>query len=163
MAGLVYLKLTGNKQGEIQGSSTNTDFSREHSIECTAFTLKVVSPRDKATGLASGRRYYEPILFMKNIDQATPGIARALVENEVITSAEFRFFGVDATTGVEALVYTVTAESGRISSQRQFVADTLDPALMSRPPQEEVGLVFTKITWSWANPAISGQDTWGAP
>jgi len=161
MAGFVYLKLTGNKQGEIKGSSTNADFERLNSIECTAFTLKVVSPRDKATGLASGRRYYEPILFVKNIDQATPAIANALVGNEVITSAEFRFFGVDA--GVEALVYTVKAENGRISSQRQFVSDTLDPALGSRSPQEEVGLVFTKITWSWASPAVSGQDIWGAP
>jgi type VI secretion system secreted protein Hcp len=161
MAGIVYLKLTGNKQGEIQGSSTNTDFDREHSIECTAFTFKVISPRDKATGLASGRRYYEPIQFVKNIDQATPGIARALVENEVITSAQFRFFGVES--GAEKLVYTVLAENGRISSQRQFVSDTLDPALASRPPQEEVGLVFTQITWSWDSPAISGQDTWGAP
>lgn len=160
VAGIVYLKLTGKVQQLIQGLSTNPDFDRAGSIECTAFRLNIVTPRDRGTGLSTGRRYYEPITFVKNFDQATPAIAKALVENEAIETAEFRFF--DMVNGVEKLVYTILTEGGGISSQRQFVSDTVDPALAARPPQEEVGLVFQKISWTWDDPPVVAHDTWGS-
>jgi type VI secretion system secreted protein Hcp len=160
MAGIVYLKLIGNVQNQIKGSSTNPDFSRKDSIECMSFDLRIVSPHDKPTGLASGRRYYEPLLFVKDIDQATPAIARALTTNESILSAEFRFF--DVVNGTEKLVYTMLTQGGHIVSQRQLV-DPFDPALSSRPPQERVGLVFQSITGTWDDPSVAWTDTWAAP
>jgi type VI secretion system secreted protein Hcp len=160
MAGFVYLKLKGAKQGDIKGSSAEHTLEREDSIECTSFSLPIVSPRDRATGLASGRRYYEPIRFVKNFDKATPCIASAIVMNEMIERAEFKFF--DVVNGTEALIYTILAENGAISAHRQFVSDTLDPASASRPPQEEVSLVFKSITGTWADGPVSWHDTWGA-
>ncbi len=158
MAGFVYLKLKGAKQGDIKGSSTEQTLERTDSIECTSFSLPIVSPRDRATGLASGRRYYEPIRFTKNFDMATPCIASAITTNELIEKAEFKFF--DVVSGSEALIYTIEALNGAISAHRQFVSDTLDPVSASRPPQEEVSLVFKSITGTWAAPANSWQDTW---
>ena len=96
----------------------------------------------------------------QDIDKATPRIARALVTNEEITEAEFRFF--DSINGTETLVYTVTTQKGTITSQRQFVSDTIDPALATRPPEEEVGLVFQSITGTWADGNIAWADNWGA-
>lgn len=160
MAGIVYLKLTAKSQGVIEGKSVNPDFSRENAIECTAFRINITKPHDRNTGLSTGRRYYEPITFVKDIDKATPRIARALVTNEEITEAEFRFF--DSINGAETLVYTVTTQKGTITSQRQFVSDTIDPALATRPPEEEVGLVFQSITGTWADGNIAWADNWGA-
>ena len=110
MAGIVYLKLTGQSQGVIEGKSVNPDFGRENAIECTAFRINITKPHDRNTGLSTGRRFYEPITFVKDIDKATPRIARALVTNEEITEAEFRFF--DSINGAETLVYTVTTQKG---------------------------------------------------
>jgi type VI secretion system secreted protein Hcp len=159
MAGIVYLKLMGKVQNQIKGSSTDQNFGRKDAIECKSFTLNVIRPHDRPTGLATGRRLYEPIQFIKDIDQATPGISKALVTNEEILSAEFRFF--DVVNGTEKLVYTILTTGGRIVSQRQL-ANALDAALLSRPPQEEVGLVFQSITGTWDDPNIVFTDTWAA-
>ena len=85
-----------------------------------SFRINVTKPHDRNTGFPTGRRYYEPITFVKDIDKATPQIARALITNEVIEEAQFRFF--DSVGGAEALVYTVTTQNGTITSQRQFVS-----------------------------------------
>jgi len=69
MAGIVYLKLTAKSQGVIEGKSVNPDFSRENAIECTSFRINITKPHDRNTGLSTGRRYYEPITFVKDIDQ----------------------------------------------------------------------------------------------
>ena len=159
MAGIVYLKLKGKTQGDIQGKSTQTGFDRENSIECTAFRINVGKPHDRSTGFPTGRRYYEPITFVKDIDKATPRIAQALITNEEIEEAEFRFF--DSINGAETLVYTIKTVKGTIVSQRQFVSDTNDPALAVRPPEEEVGLVFQSITGTWADGQVSWTDSWG--
>ena len=63
--------------------------------------------------------------------------------------------------GAETLVYTIKTLKGTITSQRQFVSDTNDPALAVRPPEEEVGLVFQSITGTWADGNIAFNDTWG--
>ena len=160
MAGIVYLKLKGKTQGDIQGKSTQTGFDRENSIECTAFRINIGKPHDRSTGFPTGRRYYEPITFVKDIDKATPRIAQALITNEEIEEAEFRFF--DSINGAETLVYTIKTLKGTITSQRQFVSDTNDPALAVRPPEEEVGLVFQSITGTWADGNIAFNDTWGS-
>jgi type VI secretion system secreted protein Hcp len=159
MAGIVYLKLKGKVHGDINGKSTDPDFNREGSIECTSFRINITKPHDRTTGLATGRRYYEPITFVKDIDKATPLIAQALTTNEVIEQAEFRFF--DSVGGAETLVYTVTTQNGTIVSQRQFVSDTIDPVLANRPPEEEVGLVFQSITGKWEDGNLSWSDNWG--
>lgn len=161
MAGIVYLKLIGKVQNQIKGSSADPNFGRKDSIECRSFALNIIKPHDRLTGLQTGRRYYEPIQFIKDLDQATPGISKALVTNEEILSAEFRFF--DVVNGQEKLVYTILAAGGRIVSQRQL-NDALaqNAAVSSRPPQEEVGLVFQSITGTWDDPNVVFNDTWAA-
>jgi type VI secretion system secreted protein Hcp len=158
VAGIVYLKLKGS-QGDIEGKSTTAGFGRENSIECTAFRFNIAKPHDRFTGFSTGRRYYEPITFVKDIDKATPRITHALITNEEIEEAEFRFF--DSVAGTETLVYTIKTLKGTITSQRQFVSDTNDPALALRPPEEEVGLTFQSITGTWADGNIAFNDTWG--
>jgi type VI secretion system secreted protein Hcp len=158
MAGIVYLKLTGKVSNVIEGKSIKPGL--ENWIECTAFRINITKPHDRNTGFPSGRRYYEPITFVKDIDKATPRIASALITNDEITEAEFRFY--DSINGAETLVYTIKTQKGTIASQRQFSSDTYDPALTDRPPQEEIGLVFQSITGEWHDGNFTWADNWGA-
>jgi type VI secretion system Hcp family effector len=45
--------------------------------------------REAASGQASGRRQYAPIIIRKRIDKSTPLLAKALVNNETIGNALF--------------------------------------------------------------------------
>ena len=84
----LYLKANGS---DIKGESTQHSMGRQDSIECTYYEQKVVTAREAGSGQATGRRQYEPLLIRKRIDKASPLIAKALVENQVIEGV-FKFF-----------------------------------------------------------------------
>jgi type VI secretion system secreted protein Hcp len=63
MALNAYLKLTGKTQGEIKGS--NTQKGREDQIMVIGYNHEVVSPRDAASGLPTGKRQHKPLTVTK--------------------------------------------------------------------------------------------------
>jgi hypothetical protein len=77
----LYLKANGT---DIKGDSSQTSLGRENSIECVYFEQAVKTAREAGSGMATGRRQYEPLLIRKRIDKSSPLIAKALVENTVI-------------------------------------------------------------------------------
>jgi len=81
MALNAYLTLKGQKQGNINGSVTQK--GRENSILVHAFSQEVVSPRDPASGLATGKRQHKPLLIVKEIDKSSPLLWNALINNEI--------------------------------------------------------------------------------
>ncbi|MBM4377221.1 MAG: type VI secretion system tube protein Hcp, partial [Deltaproteobacteria bacterium] len=80
MALNAYLKLTGKTQGEIKGSVTQA--GREDSIMVIAYNHEVVSPRDAASGLPTGKRQHKPLTVTKEIDKSTPLLMNVLTNNE---------------------------------------------------------------------------------
>lgn len=47
------------------------------------------SAREAASGQATGKRQYEPIMFRKRIDKSSPLLAKALAENQTIEVLKF--------------------------------------------------------------------------
>src|SRR5678815_1860047 len=90
MAQSVHLFLKANGK-DIKGESTQVSMGRADSIECVSFNSAVTSAREAASNLATGRRQHEPITIRKRIDKATPLLAKALVQNEVIEGV-FKFY-----------------------------------------------------------------------
>jgi type VI secretion system secreted protein Hcp len=79
MAGnAIHLSVEGTKQGKFKGTGKN------NIIECTYYSYALVSPRDVATGMASGKRQHYPVMIYKEIDASSPQFAEALVTNESI-------------------------------------------------------------------------------
>ncbi|MFO0651556.1 MAG: type VI secretion system tube protein TssD [Polyangiales bacterium] len=155
----LYLKANGS---DIQGQSTQTSLGRENSIECVYYEQAVQTAREAGSGMATGRRQYEPLLIRKRIDKSTPLIAKALVENAVI-DADFKFFRPNPTgDGTTEQFYTVSLKQGRVSSQKQWSPDTIVPATSTEPPLEEVSFVFHTISWTHTNGGITHEDTWDA-
>ena len=153
----LYLKASG---ADIKGESTQHSLGRENSIECLYFEQAVKTAREAGSGMASGRRQYEPLLIRKRIDKSSPLIAKALVENQVI-EATFKFFRpTPAGDGTTQQFYTIKIEDGRVASQKMYVPDTIVPATSTEPPLEEVSFVFHTISWTFTNGGVTHEDTW---
>ncbi len=159
MAETVHLFLKANGT-DIQGESSQRSLGRENSIECLFFESGVRTAREAGSGMATGRRQYEPLLIRKRIDKSTPLLAKALTQNQVI-EGEFKFFRPSlAGDGTTEQFYTVKIKQGRINSQRQWVPDTIVPASSNEPPLEEVTFVFHTIEWTYTNGGVTHEDTW---
>jgi type VI secretion system secreted protein Hcp len=124
---------TGQKQGAL-GSITLTGISHE-----------IVSPRDPASGLPTGKRQHKPFTITKEIDKATPLLMRALVENENLTSVLIGLLR----NGQQ--VATVKLTNANVSN---YIAHGLT---------ETWSMTYQKITWTWVDGGITAEDDWLAP
>jgi type VI secretion system secreted protein Hcp len=158
MAESVHLYLKANGQ-DIQGESTQTSLGRENSIECLYYQQSVRTAREAGSGMATGRRQYEPLIIRKRIDKSSPLISKALCNNEVIEGV-FKFFRPNPTgDGTTQQYYTVKIKQGRVSAQKQNMFDALVPEGAALPGYEEVSFVFHTITWTYLG-GIEHEDTW---
>lgn len=159
MAETVHLYLKSNNEN-IEGESTQTSLGREGSIECLSFVDSVRTARERGSGMATGRRTFEPIVIRKRIDKSSPLLARSLCNNEVIEAA-FKFFRpAPSGDGTTEQFFTVEISGGRISSIRRVSPDAIDPASAAEPPTEEVSMVFHDITWTYQPTGASHHDNW---
>ncbi len=160
MALNAYLKLKGKKQGDIKGSVTQK--GRENKILVIAVDHSVISPRDAASGLPTGKRMHKPLVITKELDKSTPLLFNALCTNENITDWELQFWQPSA-TGVEKQHYTIKLTNANIASIHFVMANNKHPELTRFAEYEEVAFTYQKIEWTWTDGGISAGDDWEAP
>ena len=153
MAHPAFVVLTANGK-TIEAEASEHDFAPENGIALVDYSQSVAVPFTDAG--VSGKRSYKPISFRKRIDRASPLIAQALVQNQVV-EADFTFFRA-GTGGDVKEGFRVETTQGRVVSFHQVVDDVLDPALAQRPPLEEVGLTFRRISWTDLDGRTSFED-----
>jgi type VI secretion system secreted protein Hcp len=159
MAETVHLYLKANG-ADVKGESTQTSLGREGSIECLSFSDKVRTARERGSGMATGRRTYEPIVCTKRIDKSSPLLAKALCNNEVIEGV-FKFFRPNpAGDGTTQHFFTVEIKEGRVAAVDRFSPDVSDPASASMPPTETISFVFHNITWRYEDGGVEHHDNW---
>jgi type VI secretion system secreted protein Hcp len=162
MAETVHLFLKANN-ADIQGESTQTSGGRANSIECLFYNQAVKTARETGSGMATGRRQYEPIRIIKRIDKSSPLLQKALHTNAVIAGL-FKFYRPNQSgDGTTEQFYSVEIKGGRLSALSQVVHDTFNPAEANLPPMEEVSMVFHDITWTYTQGGVTDTDTWDAP
>jgi len=162
MALNAYLKLTGQKQGDIQGSVTQK--GREGKIMVIAVSHEIISPRDEISGQATGKRQHKPFVITKELDKSTPLLFKALVTNENITSWELQFFGAKTKSGtgagIETNNYTVKLTNANIAGIKSIMLNNKDPELVKFAPYEEIEFTYEKIEWTWIDGGITATDDW---
>lgn len=159
MAETVHWFLTLNGEA-IQGESTQTSLGRENSIECLSFMDSVRTAREAGSGMATGRRTFEPIEVRKRIDKSSPLLARGLCNNETVEGT-FKFFRpAPSGDGTTEHFFTVEIAEGRLASIERVSPDTIDPASATAPPIELVKVVFHNITWTYESTGASHHDNW---
>jgi type VI secretion system secreted protein Hcp len=166
MALNAYLNLKGQKTGQIKGSVTQK--GRENTIEVSAFNHEIVSPRDSASGLPTGKRMHKPFVITKELDKSTPLLYTALVTNEKLTQFELKCFapsvgGRIGGVGVETNHFTIKLTNANIVSIRSVMSNNNISDLATLPVMEEITFTYQKIEWTWVDGGITAQDDWESP
>jgi type VI secretion system secreted protein Hcp len=165
MALNAYLRMEGKTQGAINGSVTQK--GRENSIMVIAVSHEIISPRDAASGLPTGKRQHKPLVITKELDKSTPLLYNMLTNNENITKWELQFWTpqlkATAGAGMEVQHYTITLENANIAAINFRMANNKHPDLMKFAEYEEIAFTYQKITWTWNDGGITADDDWEAP
>jgi type VI secretion system secreted protein Hcp len=145
-----YVSIKGTKQGAFKGSANSARRDKESALGAgkiagVRFYAETTSPRDAATGQASGKRQHKPITITKEWDAASPQLFQALVTNEVLTSVLFEFLKTNP-SGQEYVHYTVKLTNAAVASVKSY----LDLTDTSGDPYdahelEDVAFTFEKI------------------
>ena len=165
MALNAYLRLKGQKQGEIKGSVTQK--GREGSIMVIAASHEIVSPRDPASGLPTGKRMHKPFVITKELDKSSPLLYNVLVNNENVPEWKLEFWTPQLSAaggvGAEKQHYTVELVNANIASVSFRMLNNKNPELTRYAEYEEIAFTYQKITWTWKDGGITAQDDWEAP
>ena len=141
MSRYFFIKIEGAKQGVFQSEGDRGG------IVGLGFEQAIASPRDVATGQASGKRQYSPVVFTKEWGAASPQLFQALVTNESLKNVQFDFYEPSGPEGGEELFFTVKLMNAfvlKLEKYENFNAaghqDANDPRFL-----EDVSLNFQKI------------------
>ena len=115
----IMVSIKGTKQGQFKGESPRQ--SAQDKVEALSFSFEVASPRDAATGLASGKRTYKPLQITKQIGASSPQLFQALTTNEVLKTVTLEFMKTNP-SGEEYVYYTIKLTNATIASLRQHTA-----------------------------------------
>jgi type VI secretion system secreted protein Hcp len=158
MALNAYLKIKGQKTGEVKGSVTQKGCQGK--IMVIAASHEIVSPRDAASGLPTGKPTHKPFTITKESDQASPVLYNMLVNNENILEWELQFWSPSAATGQEIQSHTVKLVNANIASIKFFMPNTKNPELTRYVEYEDITFTYRKIIWTWNDGGITASDDW---
>jgi type VI secretion system secreted protein Hcp len=160
MALNAYLDAVGETQGKINGSVTQA--GREDKMEIYGFSHEVISPRDAASGLPTGKRQHKPVSVTKPIDKATPLLMNVLTNNENITEWRLDFWR-PSKSGKEFQFYSIELVNASIAGIRSEMLNNKYPENMKHEVREHVSFCYQKIIWTWQDGGITAEDDWEAP
>jgi type VI secretion system secreted protein Hcp len=158
----VFCKITGQKSGVIAGDVTIKGL--EDRIGVVAVSEGVSSPRDPATGQATGKRVHKPFVIVKQLDKASPMLFMAAVTNENLTSVDCSIY---RRSGGRQPYFEIKLQDASISSfdiKAREDSDNDRDDLASRNATlgtfETVQLVFRRITLTDTVHGTTATDDW---
>jgi type VI secretion system secreted protein Hcp len=142
MTTTAYLRMVGQRQGSITGSVTSAP--HQGTIKVVATAHEIVSPRDAASGLPTGKRMHKPFIITKELDQSSPLLYNLLNANENITTWELVFWR-SSEKGGEKPYYSVQLTNATLSSIGFGLTDHRNPDLDKQKAYEVVAFTYQKI------------------
>lgn len=156
-----HMGITGQTQGNITEGCGEMQ-GRENEVLCQAFDHTVEIPRDRQTGLPTGKRVHGAVTITKVFDKSSPKIYQALVTGERLDDVTWKFWRINP-TGNEEHYFTIKLGNAIIVSVKPWVPNCLDPAKESFTHMEDVSFTYQDITWTWEIDGIESQDSWLVP
>jgi type VI secretion system secreted protein Hcp len=161
MAMQIYATVTGTKQGPFKGESTQRSF--ENKIPVVGLGFRETSGLDQATGLPTGKRQHQPVVFTKEWGVSSPQFFAAAYTNEVLTTVLFEIY-TTAPNGVQRVDHTVKLTNALVSA----VQDSLFLGQAGGPPVDsrdllQISLTFQKIEITSVTGGTSASDDWSTP
>jgi len=153
----VFMNIQGTGGDVIQGEVTQAGREGWHRLQ--AYTHEIVSPRDAASGLPTGKRQHKPFRIVKLINRGSPLLLDAMTKNETLPSIQVSIW-TPTLVGAEQKVFTYTLTDATVASIRPWMPNKSDPATSGYPPAEEISFTYKKIEWTFHNGNIVAEDSW---
>ncbi len=154
-----FLKCVGQQQGAFEGPVTTKGYEKSVAVDVADHAL--VSPRDAASGLPTGKRQHKPFTITKPVDKTSPLFYQALVNNETLTSCTIKFVR-PSDHGTLDNYYTVKLTNASTASVG-FKKGDARGAAGRLGEYEEVSFTYQKIEWTITDGGITATDDWAAP
>jgi len=153
MSTSAHLWLEDENGSPIVGSCTMP--TRHGSIELKSFSHGVTIPVDPSWGKLTGTRIHRPITIVKEFDQTTPLLYRAVCEGRVMKKGIIKMYRI-LESGIEAEYFNIVMENVKFTT----VAPFLTPNGMSSTHLETLELRYEAISWRYTEGNIIYRDTW---
>jgi type VI secretion system secreted protein Hcp len=138
----VCVSITGAQQGQFKGDAVGKNCTGTVGYK---FDYVVSSPRDAATGMATGRRMHGPVKITKEWSPSSLALFQALTQNELLSVIKFDFYTVDRLTGQESVEHSIVLRNAFVTSIAYSSDASKTTAPTSLPAQETVEFVFQQI------------------
>ena len=126
-----------------------------------ASSHEIISPRDAASGMATGKRLHKPFVITKELDKASPLLYSALTKNETFPEVELQFYrATPGATGMEAVFYTVKLTNASISTIRFVQPNTQQTETRQLAEYEEISFTYQRIEWTINQGNVTAVDDW---
>jgi type VI secretion system Hcp family effector len=158
MAQKFSISTEGVKQGKFKGGSSRKGW--EGASECLHFHEEVKVPYDTNRGHSTGKRIWETLEIIKEVDPASPLYLTACCTNETIKSAVLKFWR-PSKDGKETNHYTITLTNAAVVSVEQwFGNDAAHTEERDTFEKEKIKFSFQQIDIVWTDGGKSFSDAW---
>jgi type VI secretion system secreted protein Hcp len=158
----IYVSAKGMKLGQFKGEIVPAPKGFENKIPGLKFHYEVVSPRDAATGLPTGKRQHRPVTFTKEWGVASPQFFQALISNETLTEVIIDFVTPDpkqpgTASGAMVLSHTIKLTNATVSD----ISYSTEPIPTGGfRPLEDISFTFQKIELIDVKGNFMAMDSW---
>lgn len=152
----VYLRIDGTKN-PMPGEVTQKGREAQHLI--LAYSHEIISPRDAASGQATGKLQHQPFRLVKLINRSSPLLLQALANNEIIPTVTIDIWTPSA-VGTEVKLLTYVLKNARLVSVRPWMPNKHDSSALSYGPAEEIALTYESISENFMNGVSTGEASW---
>jgi type VI secretion system Hcp family effector len=142
LAERAYITITGQVQGRFAGDGSNGKSKDRIRIYSYAFAGQ--SPRDPATGQATGKRRYHPVVVAKEWSAASVQIWTAFATSERLTEVLVEFIASNP-HGLERVDHSIKLTNASICEVRDYTERMPPTDGTDMRPLAEISFVFEKI------------------
>jgi len=132
------ITIRGSKQGVFKGDG------RQNEIRGLSYDLDVVSPRDPASGLPTGRVQFHPITITKEWGAASPQILAALATNELLPAVQLTFNSTNI-EGRTVVDHVITLTDANVVEAHHHPVAGLKDSTTDKFQLEDVSFTYRKI------------------
>lgn len=149
----MFVKIKASKQGEIKGDVFER--GKEGLIKVISYSHEIVSPRDVASGMATGKRQHKPFVLRKEVDRASPQLYTALSTGENLPDVTLNLYrpSMKAGGGTAVQWFSIRLTNASISGIKSWIDD-------KGTAVEEVSLVYQRISWTYTDGGVMFEDAW---
>lgn len=125
------------------------------SIELKSLTHNISIPVDPSWGKLTGTRVHSPITIVKEFDQTTPLLYRAVCDGRTLKKAIIKMYRI-LDSGIESEYFNITLENVKITT----LSPHLSPHGFSGTHLETLQVRYEAITWKYTEGNVIYRDTW---